>query len=139
MFRILWEISLLIHDMSPPERWVVWNASPHHYCHDDSLFSALTMDLPAPDLTKDFVVLGKGEIVIPVQNHPKVTQILLKDVFYYRTDKARNIINLTLLQKVNPELVLGKMKLDHSHGTGIVHIDEPDLVVLEVDEFDEAR
>jgi hypothetical protein len=126
---------------SRAERWVVWNASPHHYCHDDSVFFNLTMDFPPPqDLTtKDFIVLGKGDVVIPIKDHPKFSSIRMRDVFYYKTDRARNIINLTLLREDYPSLMLGKMKLDDFHGTGIVHVDDPERVVLEVDEFDEQR
>ncbi|EXJ63954.1 hypothetical protein A1O7_00289 [Cladophialophora yegresii CBS 114405] len=98
-------------------------------------------DDTTPDLTKtkDSIVLGKGDVVIPINNNPKISSLRLRDVFYYKTDKARNIINLTLLQKDYPKLMLGKMKLDKFHGTGIVHADDPTRVVLEVDEFDEQR
>lgn len=119
-----------------PERWAVWNDSPHHYCYDDSYFTDIEMNLPPPDLTKDLVVLGKGDVIIPIQDHPQIAHIHLKDVFYYQTDKPRNLIDLALLQKDYPKLKLGKMKLDKLHGTGIVHADDPERVVLEVDEFD---
>ncbi|ETI27864.1 hypothetical protein G647_00313 [Cladophialophora carrionii CBS 160.54] len=141
---------------SPPERWVVWNTSPHHYCHDKSLFFNLNLTTPMdsassqPDdlshLTKeDFIVLGQGDVVIPIPNKPeskvksKFNSLRLRDVFYYKTDKPRNIINLTLLWDDYPKLMLGKMKLDDLHGTGIVHVDDPETVILEVDEFDELR
>jgi hypothetical protein len=31
------------------------------------------------------------------------------------------------------------MKIDKLHGTGIVHVVEPDRIVLEVDDFDTER
>ncbi|OCT53345.1 hypothetical protein CLCR_10912 [Cladophialophora carrionii] len=141
---------------SRPERWVVWNSSPHHYCHDKSLFFNLNLNLTTPmdsspsppddlsHLTKeDFIVLGQGDVVIPIVSHPKVksrfSSLRLRDVYYYKTDKPRNIINLTLLREDYPKLMLGKMKLDEFHGTGIVHVDDPGTVILQVDEFDELR
>jgi len=120
------------------EKWMIWNASPHHYCHDKSLFSQLEMESSPPDASKDFVVLGQGDIVLTIKNHPKLTSIRLKDVFYYETDKPRNIINLKLLQQDYPKLVLGKMKIG-TYGTAIVHLEYPEKVVLEVDEYDEER
>ncbi|KIW73707.1 hypothetical protein PV04_01803 [Phialophora macrospora] len=97
-------------------------------------------NLPSPpDLTKDFVVLGKGDVVIPITDHPKFSSVRLRDVLYYKTAKPRNIINLTLLREDYPKFILGKMKLDKFHGTGIVHVDDPARVILEVDEFDEQR
>jgi hypothetical protein len=78
----------------------------HHYCRDQSLFSNLTLTFPPPDMAKDPVVLGKGNIVIPISNNPKIKSIRLKDVFFYLTEKPRNIINLSLLQKYYPKLML---------------------------------
>lgn len=91
---------------------------------------------PGPD--KDFAVLGRGDIVISVDDHPRISSLRLRDVFYYRTDKPRNIINLELLQQDHPELIQGKMKFG-TYGTAIVHADDPEKVVLQVDAYDDRE
>ncbi len=95
------------------------------------------MDPPPLDLTKEFIVLGKGDVVIPIKDNPKITSVRLRDVLYYTTATAvpRNIICLKMLQQDYPKLMLGTMEIDKLHGTGIVHVDEPERVVLEVDRF----
>ena len=50
------------------ERWVIWNASPHHYCHDDSLLCDLKMDFSPLDLSKGFVVFREGDVFIPIKD-----------------------------------------------------------------------
>ncbi|KIW24973.1 uncharacterized protein PV07_10649 [Cladophialophora immunda] len=124
----------------PPqqERWIVWNDSPHHYCHERSLFFNLDEDLSA-DRTKDFVVLGKGDVVIPITRSDRLTAIRLQDVLYYKTDKPRNIINLKALQRDYTRLVLSQIIKIGIYGTAIEHVDEPGKALLVVDEYDAER
>ncbi|EXJ72976.1 uncharacterized protein A1O5_04125 [Cladophialophora psammophila CBS 110553] len=124
----------------PPtqERWMVWNGSPHHYCHDRSLFFNLDEDLSA-DRTKEFVVLGKGDVVIPVTGSERLTAIRLRDVFYYKTHEPRNIINLKSLQSDYPKLRLSQTVRIGIYGTAIEHADEPGKALLIVDEYDAER
>ncbi|KAH0830776.1 hypothetical protein AYO21_10010 [Fonsecaea monophora] len=123
----------------PPtqERWMVWNDSPHHYCHDRSLFFNLNKD-PTADQSKEFVVLGKGDVVIPIARCEKLTAIRLQNVLYYKTDKPRNIINLKALQRDYPKLVLNRTVKIGIYGTAIEHADDPGKALLVVDEYDEA-
>ncbi|KAJ9608112.1 hypothetical protein H2200_007100 [Cladophialophora chaetospira] len=79
---------------SQAERWVVWNDSPHHYCHDDSLFADLAMDFPPPDLTKPIAVFGQADIFIPIQDHPRITSIRLRNVCYYKADGGEKLCQL---------------------------------------------
>ncbi|OAP57956.1 hypothetical protein AYL99_07046 [Fonsecaea erecta] len=124
----------------PPqqERWMIWNDSPHHYCYERSLFFNLDED-PSADSTKDFVVLGKGDVVIPIIGSAKLTAIRLRDVFYYKTDNPRNIINLKALQQDYPKLVLSQTVKIGTHGTAIEHVDEPGKALFIVDEYDAER
>ncbi|KIY00290.1 uncharacterized protein Z520_03975 [Fonsecaea multimorphosa CBS 102226] len=121
----------------PPqqERWMVWNDSPHHYCHDRSLFFNLDEN-PSADRTKDFMVLGKGDVVIPIIGSERLTAIRLRDVFYYKTDKPSNIINLKLLQCDYPKLVLSQTIKIGKYGTAIEHADDTGKALLIVDEYD---